>query len=71
MQAETEIGIAAATQLGTLIWFLAAIRSDLRNLTGWVNKIDQRGEDTAKLTATLKGHLESLPCARCAPKITA
>ena len=71
METAAEIGIAAAIQLGTLIWFLSGMRSDGRNLTGWVSKIDSRQTDGDKTISELKGQVESLPCSRCGYKLRA
>ncbi len=69
METAAEIAIATVIQVGTLIWLLSGLQSDVRNLTGWVTKIDDRGTATAQTTAELKGHVESLPCARCGLKL--
>jgi len=71
METAVEISIAAAIQLGTLIWFLSGMRSDVRNLTGWVSKIDSRQTDGDKTISELKGQVESLPCSRCGYKLRA
>jgi hypothetical protein len=71
METAAEIGIAAAIQLGTLIWFLSGMRSDVRNLTGWVSKIDSRQADGDRTVSELKGQVESLPCSRCGYKLRA
>jgi hypothetical protein len=71
METAVEISIAAAIQLGTLIWFLSGMRSDVRNLTGWVSKIDSRQTDGDKTISELKGQVESLPCSRCGYKLKA
>ena len=62
-----EIAIASALQIGALIWTLAGLRSEVRNLSGWVKNIDLRGErtadlaaETAKLAAELKGKLDAI-----------
>ena len=65
MPVSAEIAIAAAAQLGALIWFLSGMKSDLRNLTGWVKSIAADLTSTMNKTAELKGQVESLPCARC------
>ena len=65
MQEAIEIGIAAALQLGALIWFLSGVKSDLRNITGWLKSVDSKAERAATLAAELKGHIENLPCAHC------
>jgi hypothetical protein len=71
METVAEISIAAAIQLGTLIWFLSGMRSDVRNLTGWLSKIDSRQTDGDKTISELKGQVESLPCSRCGYKLRA
>ena len=71
METVAEISIAAAIQLGTLISFLSGMRSDVRNLTGWVSKIDSRQTDGDKTISELKGQVESLPCSRCGYKLRA
>jgi hypothetical protein len=71
METAAEIGIAAAIQLGTLIWFLSGMRSDVRHLTGWVSKIDSRQADADRTVSELKGQVESLPCSRCGYKLRA
>jgi hypothetical protein len=71
METAAEISIAAAIQLGTLIWFLSGMRSDVRNLKGWVSKIDSRQADGDKTISELKGLVESLPCSRCGYKLRA
>lgn len=63
-----EVGIAGAVQLGTLLWFLSGLKSDLRNLTGWVRNVAKSADDTALEHAELKGRVESLPCVHCSPK---
>jgi len=71
METVAETSIAAAIQLGTLISFLSGMRSDVRNLTGWVSKIDSRQTDGDKTISELKGQVESLPCSRCGYKLRA
>lgn len=57
--------IALAGWLGSLLWAVASIKSDLKNLTGWM-KSTQATADEAKAIATeLKGHIDALPCSRC------
>ena len=65
MQVAVEIGIAAALQLGALIWFLSSVRSDLHNITGWLRSVDSKADRAASLAAELKGHIVNLPCSRC------
>ena len=69
METAAEVAIAAAIQLGTLIWFLSGVRSDVRNLAGWVSKIDSRQTDGDKTISELKGQVESLRCSRCGYKL--
>lgn len=71
METAAEIAIATVIQVGTLIWLLSGLKSDVRNLTGWVARIDDRATATAQTTAELKGHVEVLPCARCGFKLGA
>ncbi len=71
METAAEIAIATVIQVGTLIWLLSGLKSDVRNLTGWVTKIDDRVTATAQTAAELKGHIQSLPCARCGLKLGA
>ncbi len=71
METAAEIAIATVIQVGTLIWLLSGLRSDVRNLTVWVTKIDDRVTSTAQATAELKGKVESLQGARCRPKLGA
>ena len=71
METAAEIAIATVIQVGTLIWLLSGLKSDVRNLTVWVTKIDDRGAATAQTTAELKGHVGSLPCTRCGHKLEA
>ena len=71
METAAEIAIATVIQVGTLIWLLSGLNSDVRNLTGWVTKIDDMGTATAQATAELKGQVERLPCARCGLKLGA
>ena len=71
METAAEIAIASVIQVGTLIWLLSGLKSDVRNLTAWVTKIDDRVISTAHATAELKGKVESLPCVRCALKLGA
>jgi hypothetical protein len=59
MQTAAEIAIATAVQIGTLVWLLSGLKSDVKNLTGWVSNIDNRQQDTANLAAELKGRLEA------------
>ena len=65
MNEAVEIGIAAALQLGALVWFLSSVKSDIRNMTRWLQSVDQKADRAASLSAQLKGHIENLPCARC------
>ena len=65
MQEAVEIGIAAALQLGALIWFLSGVKADVRNMTGWLKSVDSKAERAATLAAELKGHIDNLPCTRC------
>jgi hypothetical protein len=71
METAAEIAIATVIQVGTLIWLLSGLKSDVRNLTVWVTKIDDRVTANAQTTAELKGHVKSLPCARCGHKLEA
>jgi hypothetical protein len=59
METAAEIAIAAAIQIGTLVWLLSGLKSDVKNLTGWVSNIDKRQQETANLAAELKGRLEA------------
>lgn len=63
------ISIAAAIQIGTLIWFLSGVRSDQRNTIEWLTSIAKQVGATAIEQAELKGRVETLPCALCAPKV--
>lgn len=65
MKEAIEIGIAAALQLGTLIWFLSGVKADVRNMTGWLKSVDNKAERAETLAAELKGHIVNLPCTRC------
>ena len=58
METAAEIAIATAIQIGTLVWLLSGLKSDVKNLTGWVSNIDKRQQETANLAAELKGRLE-------------
>ena len=69
MNAGVEIAIAAAVQLGTLIWFLSGMRSNLSNLTGWVRSVAREASEAKLVAAELKGHVAALPCSRCAPTL--
>jgi hypothetical protein len=66
-----EVGIAAAIQLGTLLWFLSGMRSDVKNLTGWVRGVAETAETAKTEAAELKGRVDTLPCAHCAPRLRA
>ncbi len=55
MDVGIEIAIAAVLQIGALIWSLAGIKSDVRNLTSWVGKIDERSDKTSLIVARLEG----------------
>ena len=59
METAAEIAIATAIQIGTLVWLLSGLKSDVKNLTGWVSNIDKRQQETANLAAELKGRLEA------------
>lgn len=59
MEVWIEVGIAAAVQVATMVFFLGGMRSDVRNLTGWVEKIDQRSQATAVTVARLEGRVEN------------
>jgi hypothetical protein len=59
METAAEIAIATAIQIGTLVWLLSGLKSDVKNLTGWVGSIDKRQQETATLAAELKGRLEA------------
>jgi hypothetical protein len=59
METAAEIAIATAIQIGTLVWLLSGLKSDVKNLTGWVGNIDKRQQETATLAAELKGRLEA------------
>jgi hypothetical protein len=59
METATEIAIATAIQIGTLVWLLSGLKSDVKHLTGWVGCIDKRQQETATLAAELKGRLEA------------
>jgi hypothetical protein len=65
MSVEAEYVMFALVQLGTLVAFLATIRSDLSNLKGWVKDLASRHEETALKTAEVIGKVETLPCSRC------
>jgi hypothetical protein len=61
METAAEIAIATAIQIGTLVWLLSGLKSDVKNLTGWVANLDKRQQETANLAAELKGRLEARP----------
>jgi len=71
VETAAEIAIATVIQIGTLIWLLSGLKSDVRNLTGWVSKVDTKATVTAEAHAELKGHVEALPCSACAPRLRA
>jgi hypothetical protein len=59
MDTALEIAVAALLQVGAQIWLNATLKSDVRNLTGWVKSIDARQTETAQLAAELKGRLDA------------
>jgi len=61
----TEVGIAVLVQGATGIAIVATIRTNLKNLAGWVSKIDNRLVETDRVARELKGHVEALPCSTC------
>jgi hypothetical protein len=58
MEIWVEIAISAAVQVATLVFFLGGMRSDVKNLTGWVLRIDERSQQTALKVAAVEGQLE-------------
>jgi hypothetical protein len=58
LNVQIEIGIAAAAQIGALIWLLSRQSAQIANLTGWVKDVSALGSDTARLVAYLKGQIE-------------
>lgn len=57
-----EIAIFAATQIGIGLFFFGGIRSDVKNLTGWVKEVATELKQTRELALTtaaeLKAHRE-------------
>ena len=56
----TQAGIDAATFAIGLITTVGVLKADLRNLKGWVKRIDEKLDSTNDLTQELKGRVEVL-----------
>jgi hypothetical protein len=67
--AAAEIAIAAAVNVGTLLWVVATIKANAANLTGWVKSIDATLKETHDLAVTTSTRVDDLPCRK--PKDTA
>lgn len=51
--------IAIATNVGMLIWVVGSVRTDVKNLSGWVSKLDARSENTSQMVAEINGILKA------------
>ena len=63
--AGTEIAIAAAANVGTLIWTVATIKAHVGNLQGWVKALAEDLRNTHDLALENRTKLETLPCKNC------
>ena len=66
MDVTLEIALFAIMQIGAQVWLNATLKANLKNLTGWVEKIDSRSTETAELAAELKGWRDSIKLSRTA-----
>lgn len=55
MTIDSEIVIAAASTIATVIWRSAVLSTKLENLSTWVKEVSTRAEATALLAAKLEG----------------
>ena len=55
-----EIALAVLVQLAAQIALNATLKTEVKNLASWLAKVASLGDDTARLTAYLKGRLESI-----------
>ena len=61
----TEIGTAAAIQISTFLVAWGAMRSDLKNINGWLKETSKKAAIAELCAAELKGRLDTLPCKNC------
>lgn len=59
-QRDWEILFAAAGQVAAVIWMLSGMKTDIKNLTGWMHKLDKRSEETSSTTSELRGHVMAM-----------
>ena len=64
---DAEIGIAAALQIGLFLIAWGGMRSDLKNITGWLKETDAIAKAADRASAELKGRVDTLPCETCRP----
>jgi len=56
-----EAGIFILAQTGLLIWTISGMRTELKNLSGWVSKVADTSERTALRLAKIEGRLHIDP----------
>ena len=59
-QRDWEILFAAAGQVAAVIWMLSGMKTDIKNLTGWLHRLDERSEVTSHTTSELRGHVMAM-----------
>jgi hypothetical protein len=62
-----EIGIAAVVQIGVVAAAYGGMRSDLKNVTGWLKETAATARAADLAAAELKGRVDTLPCESCRP----
>jgi len=58
---QVEAGIFLLAQTGLLIWTISGMRTELKNLSGWVSKVAGSSERTALRLAKIEGRLHIEP----------
>ena len=57
----TQVLIEVGSTAIGLISTVAVLKADIRNLVGWVKRIDDKLDETSALAQELKGKVEVLP----------
>jgi hypothetical protein len=56
---QVEIGLAAALQIGVLIFTLGKMEARATNIEGWLRNVSAKADATADLAAKHEGQLET------------
>ena len=65
MQIGAEIPAIVGSQAVGVVILLAVLKTEVKNLTGWLKSTSASARETRDLTMELKGHVEALPCNKC------